>query len=274
MQIDLSGHSALVTGGSRGLGRAIAMRFARSGADVAILARDAASLDEAAGAIRAAAPSVRVIAKVCDLTRPADTEAAAADVIADLGRLDILVNNAGTSFRKPFDDLSRDDLVADLDLKLFPALRLAQLVVPGMKERRFGRIINVLSINAKAPRGGSAPTTVSRAAGLALTKVLAHELAPHNILVNALCGATGSRRRSCPTRRFSRTRRRRCRSAASARPRSSRTSPASSPRMPPPTSPARRSTSTAACRPSPETNPMKVATHRLPVSFRSCPPPV
>jgi NAD(P)-dependent dehydrogenase (short-subunit alcohol dehydrogenase family) len=56
-----------------------------------------------------------------------------------------------------------------------------------MKERRFGRIINILSINAKAPRGGSAPTTVSRAAGLALTKVLAHELAPYNILVNALC---------------------------------------------------------------------------------------
>ena len=187
MQIDLSGRTALVTGGSRGLGRAIATRFARSGADVAILARDAATLDEAAGAIRAAAPSVRVIAKVCDLTRQADTEAAAADVIADLGRLDILVNNAGTSFRKPFDELSRGDLVADLDLKLFPALRLAQLVAPGMKERRFGRIINVLSINAKAPRGGSAPTTVSRAAGLALTKVLAHELAPHNILVNALC---------------------------------------------------------------------------------------
>ena len=187
MQIDLSGRTALVTGGSRGLGHAIALRFARSGADVAILARDPAVLDEAAGAIRAAAPAVRVVARVCDLTRQADTEAAAAGVMAELGRVDILVNNAGTSFRKPFDDLSRGDLVADFDLKLFPALRLAQLVAPGMKERRFGRIINTLSINAKAPRGGSAPTTVSRAAGLALTKILAHELAPYDILVNALC---------------------------------------------------------------------------------------
>ena len=86
-----------------------------------------------------------------------------------------------------FDDLSRGDLIADLDLKLFPALRLAQLVAPGMQERRFGRIINVLSINAKAPKGGGAPTALSRAAGLALTKILAHELAPANILVNALC---------------------------------------------------------------------------------------
>jgi 3-oxoacyl-[acyl-carrier protein] reductase len=128
-----------------------------------------------------------VVAKICDLTREAETEAAAMGVIADLGRIDILVNNAGTSFRRPFDELSRDDLVADLDLKLFPALRLAQLVAPGMKERRFGRIINVLSIGAKAPKGGGAPTAVSRAAGLALTKILAHELAPHNVLVNALC---------------------------------------------------------------------------------------
>src|SRR6516225_251076 len=72
------------------------------------------------------------------------------------------------------------------DQKFFAALRLTRLVWPQMKERRWGRVINVLAIGAKAPRGGSAPTTISRAAGLALTKVLAGEGAPHNILVNAM----------------------------------------------------------------------------------------
>jgi 3-oxoacyl-[acyl-carrier protein] reductase len=74
----------------------------------------------------------------------------------------------------------------DLDLKLFGAIRLTRLVWPQLKERRWGRVINVLNIGAKAPRAGSAPTSISRAAGLALTKVLAGEGAPHNILVNAM----------------------------------------------------------------------------------------
>jgi NAD(P)-dependent dehydrogenase (short-subunit alcohol dehydrogenase family) len=186
MQIDLTGKTALITGGSRGLG-AIALRFARSGADVAILARDAGALDEAATAIREAAPARRVMAVSADLARPAAMERAVAGVLGEFGHVDILVNNAGSSFRRPFAELTRDDILADMDLKLFPALRLAQLLVPGMRERGAGRIINVLSINAKAPKAGSAPTTLSRAAGLVLTKVLAHELAPDNILVNALC---------------------------------------------------------------------------------------
>src|SRR4029079_16020593 len=74
----------------------------------------------------------------------------------------------------------------DLDLKLFAAIRFARLAFPDMKARRYGRIINVLNIGAKAPRAGSAPTTISRAAGMALTKVLSQEGAPHNILVNAI----------------------------------------------------------------------------------------
>ena len=75
---------------------------------------------------------------------------------------------------------------ADLDLKLFAAIRLTRLAWPQMQERRWGRVINVLNIGAKAPRAASAPTSVSRAAGMALTKVLAGEGAAHNILVNAL----------------------------------------------------------------------------------------
>jgi NAD(P)-dependent dehydrogenase (short-subunit alcohol dehydrogenase family) len=97
-----------------------------------------------------------------------------------------VVNNAGTSRNGPFEALSDEILQGDLDQKLFAAVRLTRLVWPQMKERRWGRVINVLNIGAKAPRAGSAPTSITRAAGLALTKVLAGEGGPHNVLVNAL----------------------------------------------------------------------------------------
>src|SRR5439155_2473977 len=99
--------------------------------------------------------------------------------------LDIVINSAGTSQTGAFAALTDEVMQRDLDLKLFGAIRLTRLVWPQMKERRWGRVINVLNIGAKAPRAASAPTSVSRAAGLALTKVLAGEGAPHNILVNA-----------------------------------------------------------------------------------------
>ena len=102
------------------------------------------------------------------------------------GKIDIVVNNAGESRAGPFETLTDEMLQADLDQKLFAAIRLTRLVWPQMKERRWGRVINVLNIGAKAPRAGSAPTAISRAAGMALTKVLAGEGAPYNVLVNAM----------------------------------------------------------------------------------------
>ena len=107
-----------------------------------------------------------------------------------LGKVDIVVSNAGISRHGAFGDITDAMWQDDLDLKLFAAIRLARLAFPGMRERRFGRIINVLNIGAKAPRAGSAPTSVSRAAGMALTKVLAGEGAAHNVLVNALLVGT------------------------------------------------------------------------------------
>jgi 3-oxoacyl-[acyl-carrier protein] reductase len=101
--------------------------------------------------------------------------------------IDILVNNAGSSSRSPFLQMDRALLDADLDLKLHAAVRFAQLVIPHMQRRRWGRIINIVSVNAKAPAAASAPTTLSRAAGIALTKAMANEFAKDNILVNALC---------------------------------------------------------------------------------------
>jgi 3-oxoacyl-[acyl-carrier protein] reductase len=98
----------------------------------------------------------------------------------------VLVNNAGTARTMAFEDISDEAWQEDLDLKLFAAIRFSRLVWVGMKERKWGRIINVLNTYAKAPTGKSAPTSVSRAAGMALTKVMANEGGEHNILVNAL----------------------------------------------------------------------------------------
>lgn len=185
MQVRLDGRTALVTGGSLGVGRAIATRFVEAGARVVITARRPEILSEACDAIAAAAgsPPTAIAADVADA---ADCARLVREAEAAVGPIDILVNNAGSSKRAPFLEVDDETWQADLDLKLFAAIRLARRVIPGMVERRWGRIINVLNTGAKAPPAEGAPTAVSRAAGMALTKVLAGELAPHNVLVNAL----------------------------------------------------------------------------------------
>lgn len=151
-----------------------------------IAARNADALTEAAQEIaRETGREVHVCA--CDVTQPTDLEALFTASTGCLGGVDILVNNAGGSSRGRFEDLTDEVWRADLDLKLFAAIRLCRMVLPGMRERRWGRILNVVSIVGKAPGPGGAPTCVSRAAGIALTKVLAYEYAAYNITVNALC---------------------------------------------------------------------------------------
>ena len=185
MEISLRGRSAIITGGSKGIGFAIATRFAASGADVAIVSRGREALDAAVKQIEQTAKG-RVIGAQGDVGTAAGVESAYNAAMAAFGKLDIAINNAGTSATGPFEKLTDEVMQADLDLKLFAAIRLNRLVWPQMKERRWGRIINILNIGAKAPRANSAPTSISRAAGMALTKVLSGEGAPHNILVNAM----------------------------------------------------------------------------------------
>jgi NAD(P)-dependent dehydrogenase (short-subunit alcohol dehydrogenase family) len=185
MDIRLTGRNALITGGSKGIGLAIARTFAEAGADVAIMARGQAALDAAVTAI-GARQGQQVFAQSCDVSRADDIATGFAKVTEALGDVDILVNNAGTSQAHPFETVTDADWQTDLDLKLFAAIRLIRLAWPGMKQRRWGRIINVLNTGAKAPRPASVPTSVSRAAGMALTKALAGEGAPHGILVNGL----------------------------------------------------------------------------------------
>jgi 3-oxoacyl-[acyl-carrier protein] reductase len=185
MDIRLDGRSAVITGGSKGLGLAMATQFAASGADVAILARRPDVLEEAKATIAKTAKG-RVAAFACDVSKPDEIAAAFAQATEALGKVDIVVNNAGTSRAMPFMSITDAMWQDDFDLKLFGAIRLTRLAWPQMIERRWGRVINVLNIGAKAPRANGAPTAVTRAAGMALTKILAGEGAPHNVLVNAL----------------------------------------------------------------------------------------
>jgi 3-oxoacyl-[acyl-carrier protein] reductase len=185
MDISLSGRSAIVTGGSKGLGYAIAMQFAQSGADVAIAARGREALDKAVKDVQAVAKG-KVIGVTGDVGEPAGIKKIYDEAVKAFGKIDIVVNNAGTSRNAKFEDITDEVWREDIDQKVFAAIRLTRLAWPAMKERKWGRVINVLNIGSKAPRAGSAPTTISRAAGAALTKVLSHEGAPHGILVNAM----------------------------------------------------------------------------------------
>jgi NAD(P)-dependent dehydrogenase (short-subunit alcohol dehydrogenase family) len=121
-----------------------------------------------------------------DVAVPADIQRAYDETMRAFGKIDIVVNNAGTSRTRAFEEVTDEVWREDFDEKLFSAIRLTRLAWPQMKARRWGRVINTLNIGAKAPRPRSAPTAITRAAGLALTKVLAGEGAPHNVLVNAL----------------------------------------------------------------------------------------
>jgi len=185
MDVRLDGRVAIITGASKGLGFAMAKEFSASGANVAILARSPDALDAAVADAQKTA-SGKVAGFACDVSQADQIEKTFADVVKTFGAVDILINNAGMSRAMPSDKITDEIWQEDLDLKLFAAIRLSRLCWPGMKERKWGRIINVLNSGAKAPRANGAPTAVSRAAGMALMKVLANEGAPHGILVNGM----------------------------------------------------------------------------------------
>ena len=188
MDLGLQGKVAIITGGSDGLGLAAARTLAAEGAAVAICGRDAARLKEAAGRLRSAGATFLDVR--ADVTHHADLERLVTGTVDRFGRVDILVNNAGTSSARGFDTVDDAAWEADLDLKLFAAIRCVRLSVPHMRRAGGGRIVNILNTGAKTPGARSLPTSVSRAAGLALTKALSKELAPDGILVNAVCIGT------------------------------------------------------------------------------------
>jgi NAD(P)-dependent dehydrogenase (short-subunit alcohol dehydrogenase family) len=186
MDTSLNGRTALITGGSLGLGLAMAKSFYSEGAKVAIIARRQEPINEAVSEISKLSGDGSIMGISCDVTDADSVSSMHSQVTKEFGGTDILVNNAGQAAGKPFPLISDEEWQADLDLKLMAAIRLSRLVWQNMESQKWGRIINLLNVFAKTPDANTAPTSISRAAGMALTKVLSAEGAPNNILVNAL----------------------------------------------------------------------------------------
>ena len=186
MDMGLHDKVAIITGGSYGIGKAAAMSMAEEGARVVIVARRPQVLEEAAQDIRTATESM-VLPVTADVSA-ADTAARVVKATLDkFGRIDILVNNAGVSMAKPLEEVSDEDWESDFELKVWGAIRLIRAVVPEMRKVGGGRIINVTNLGGRTPGAASMPTSISRAAGIAITKGLSKDLGKDNILVNTVC---------------------------------------------------------------------------------------
>ena len=184
MNLQLEGLAAAVTGGSEGVGRAIAAALAREGCDVAIAARRRQVLEDAAHAI-AQKSGRRVLPIQADLSQADDARTFVAAAARSLGRLDILVNNAGGPGAHRFDGASDEIWQADLDVKLFGAIRCSRAALPYLR-RAGGSIVNITSTGGREPSRASVPTSVTRAAGIALTKAMSKEYADAGVRVNTV----------------------------------------------------------------------------------------
>lgn len=184
MELGLTGKRAIVTGGSKGLGRAIAEELAREGAHVAICARNKEEVKLAEKEL--AEHGTTAFGMVADVTDPAQVKSFVERSVAVLGGLDILVNNAGRARPGTFSTLTDRDWQEDLDVKLFSMIRCSREALPHLRAGRGGRIININAVHAKSPDYRFFATSTNRAACLAFTKSLAQEAAADNILVNAV----------------------------------------------------------------------------------------
>jgi len=186
MDLGLKDKVALVTGASKGLGKAVAMGLAREGAQVAICARGEETLQATAREIEAATGS-EVLAVRADVTRPADIKRLVETTAEHFGRIDILVTNAGGPPSARFMDLSHKAWQQAVDLTLMSAVHLCYKVVPYMRKQGGGRIITMTSVSVKQPLDGLVLSNSLRAGVIGLTKTLSNELAKDNILVNSVC---------------------------------------------------------------------------------------
>jgi 3-oxoacyl-[acyl-carrier protein] reductase len=183
MDLGLKGKAAIITGASRGIGRAIAATLAAEGVRLSLCARGGKDLEKAAAELRAAGADV--IAHPADQTEPTAVERWFKATVAHFGGVDILINNAGASRQGGIFSLTDEDWRAIFEMNFFAEARLARLCAAEMERRGGGAIINVASIWGREA-GGQPAYVASKAALIAFTKMLARELAPKSIRVNSI----------------------------------------------------------------------------------------
>lgn len=184
MELGLSGRRAIVTGGSKGIGFEVAAELAREGVHVAICARNADEVAAAGEGLRGY--GVTVHAQAVDVTQAEQVTGFIAEAAAEMGGIDVLVNNAGGAHPGTFATLTDEDWQADLDVKLFSQIRCVRAALPHLRASDAPRIVNINAVYGKYPDPKFFATTVNRAACLNLSKALAIELAPDDILVNSV----------------------------------------------------------------------------------------
>ena len=186
MDLGLDGKAALVTGSSRGIGRAIALALAKEGCRVALSSRGGADLERAVADARArAGRDEAAIGLTGDLTTKEGCDAIAKGALAAFGAVDILVNNVGGSGARQLDATDEADLASILDRNLWPAFRVSRALVPEMQKRRAGAIVFITSIWGREAGGGQS-YNVAKAAEMSLAKAMARDLAKDNIRVNSV----------------------------------------------------------------------------------------
>lgn len=186
MELGLTNKIAVVGASSKGLGKAIALGLASEGARVTICARDNEVLEQTADEIREKTET-EVLAIPTDVSQPDQVEVLIARTISHFGGIDILVNNAGGPRAGKFDDLSAEDYHDAVNLNLMSTINLSRAVVPWMRKRGGGRIINLTSVSVKQPVDGLMLSNMARTGVIGFAKTLATELAPDKILVNNVC---------------------------------------------------------------------------------------
>jgi 3-oxoacyl-[acyl-carrier protein] reductase len=195
MNLGLEDKVILITGASRGIGAATARGFAAEGSRLALVSRGHDDLAHLSDELRSAHRKVEVLTFNRDVTEAGCPDSVTAEVERHFGNIDVLVNNVGAGLRKSFDELDEADWASCLNLNLMAAIRFSRAVLPGMKRRRSGRIVNLGAVSATHPRRGQIASNTAKAALVNFTRSLAGEVAPDNVLVNIVCpgSVAGSR---------------------------------------------------------------------------------